>query len=103
MISCELHNGLGGSRDIVEQTPENQRSSVAMAAHWATRVMTIALEMVLPGVLGIWLDRRLGTAFVFTLLGFGLGMTVGLWHVIRIGAANPRQPKPDRRNGLGNG
>lgn len=64
--------------------PPDDRSPVAIAAEWSSRIMTIALEMVLPGVAGAWLDKRLGTRFVFTLLGFGLGMTAALWHLTNL-------------------
>ena len=49
------------------------RSATAKAADWATRVMTISLEMVLPGLLGYWLDTKLGTKALFLLLGFAMG------------------------------
>jgi hypothetical protein len=44
--------------------------------------------MVIPGLVGLWIDRSLGwLPVVFTLLGFGLGMTVGIMHLLRIAAA----------------
>jgi F0F1-type ATP synthase assembly protein I len=48
-------------------------SATAKAAEWASRIMTISLEMVLPGVAGYWLDTKLGTQVVFLLVGFALG------------------------------
>lgn len=51
---------------------------MALAMEWVARITTVALVMVLPGLAGVWLDRRLGTGF-FALLGFGLGMVVGIW------------------------
>ena len=47
--------------------------------------------MVLPGLLGFWLDRRLGSLPLFVLLGVALGMTTAMIHLLRI--ANP--PKTD--------
>lgn len=49
------------------------RSAIARAAEWASRIMTISLEMVLPGLAGYWLDTKLGTRVVFLLVGFALG------------------------------
>lgn len=49
------------------------RSAAARAAEWASRIMTISLEMVLPGLAGYWLDTKLGTQVVFLLVGFALG------------------------------
>jgi hypothetical protein len=57
---------------------------MAVAAAWATRLITVSLEMVIPGVGGYWLDQYLGTVVLFTLLGFGLGLTLGIMHLIRM-------------------
>lgn len=46
--------------------------------------MVVSLEMVLPGLAGYWLDKRLGTAVLFMLLGFGLGGTAAVVHLIRM-------------------
>jgi hypothetical protein len=57
--------------------------------------MTISLEMVVPGLVGYWLDQRLGTKAILTVVGFALGTTLGMWHLIRIandpppGSSNP--------------
>jgi hypothetical protein len=58
--------------------PENEdaadgRSATARAAEWVSRVTTISLEMVLPGLAGYWLDTRLETGVVFLLVGFAVG------------------------------
>jgi hypothetical protein len=50
---------------------------------WVSRITAVALEMVLPGLGGQWLDRRWGTSFL-GLLGFALGMTVGIWHLLQM-------------------
>lgn len=62
---------------------------MVVAAEWTSRVTTIALEMVLPGLAGLWIDRKLGTVLVFLVLGVALGMTVGMIHLVRMTA--PRQ------------
>ena len=43
----------------------------------------------LPGVLGVWLDRRYGTA-VWAVLGLVLGFALGLWHLLRMTRRGPR-------------
>ena len=61
------------------------RSGQAKAYQWAMRIMTVSLEMVVPGLLGYaLLDRNLGTKGLFTLLGFGLGMTMGIFHLVKM-------------------
>jgi hypothetical protein len=49
------------------------RSATAKAAEWVSRVTTISLEMVLPGLAGYWLDTKLGTRVLFLLVGFAVG------------------------------
>ena len=50
-----------------------EQSPIVIATQWATRIMTLAIEMVVPGLGGIWLDGRLGTKALFTLFGFAFG------------------------------
>jgi hypothetical protein len=51
--------------------------------------MTISLEMVVPGLVGYWLDQKLGTKAILTVVGFGLGTTLGIWHLVQIGNTLP--------------
>jgi hypothetical protein len=74
--------------------PEDRRPPMAIAMEWVSRITTIALEMVLPGLLGLWIDNQLGTRVVFMLLGFGVGMTVAIWHLSHLAPA-----RRSRRNG----
>ena len=62
----------------------DDRSPMAQAMAWSSRITTISLEMVLPAVFGHWLDQRLGTWFVFVTLGAIAGMTLGLMHLIQM-------------------
>ena len=56
-------------------------SWMAEAMNWVSKITTVALEMVLPGLAGLWLDNRLGTRFL-TLLGFAVGVPLGMWHLM---------------------
>ena len=62
---------------------------MAKATAAASRAMTVALEMVLPGVLGLWIDEQLGTRILFMVLGFTFGLTLAIWHLLKM-------TKPDR-------
>jgi hypothetical protein len=64
--------------------PPDDRSQLAKAYQWATRIMIVSLEMVLPGIAGYWLDLWLGTRALFMLLGFALGCTASMIHLIRL-------------------
>ncbi len=69
--------------------------NVAEGMKWATRATTIALEMVFPGLAGQWADKQLGTSFL-TLLGFALGLTVALLHLLQLA----RQAETERLSKL---
>ena len=51
---------------------------------WVSRVFAISLEMVLPGLLGQWLDNKFNTRFL-VLIGFALGISLAIWHLTRLG------------------
>lgn len=75
----------------------DQPSPMAAAMEWVSRIFAVALEMVLPGLAGIWLDERLGTGFL-VLLGFGLGIALGIWHLLAMSKrsqAASRKPRQD--------
>ncbi len=54
---------------------------MAEGMKWVSKITTVALEMVLPGLAGLWLDSQLETRFL-ALLGFALGVPLGMWHLI---------------------
>jgi len=37
-------------------------------------------------LIGYWIDRKLGTLMVFLVLGAILGMTAGIYHLVRLTA-----------------
>ena len=61
--------------------------------------MTIAIEMVVPILVGVWIDRRLGTKGLFAILGGVMGMTVGIWSLMRL-VESLRRPlrRPPKRH-----
>jgi F0F1-type ATP synthase assembly protein I len=78
--------------------PTDDRSPLAKAYQWSARIMVVALEMVLPGLAGLWLDKRLGTIVLFMLTGFALGGTAAVVHLMRMVRAEqdaaPAKRKP---------
>jgi F0F1-type ATP synthase assembly protein I len=79
--------------------PPDDRSALARAMELGTLTTTIALEMVLPGAAGYWLDQRLGTTAVFTIVGAVLGFSGGLWHLIRLVGELSRKSEKDGDGG----
>ena len=61
----------------------DSRSPLAVGLDWASRVTSISVQMIVLGLIGYWLDGKLGIRGLFTLLGFSLGMTIGMWQLIR--------------------
>ena len=57
---------------------------VGEALVWASRIMAIGMAMFLPGVIGGWIDSRVGTR-IFGPLGFVLGLATALAWLVRIG------------------
>ncbi|MHB8970254.1 MAG: AtpZ/AtpI family protein [Pirellulaceae bacterium] len=64
--------------------PPDDRAPLARAYQRATRGITVAMGMVIPGLAGYFLDLQLGTRAVLTILGFGLGVTFGIWELVRM-------------------
>jgi hypothetical protein len=54
---------------------------MALAAQWVSRITTVVLEMVLPGAIGHWLDRRWDMSFLSP-IGFAFGVVLGTWHLV---------------------
>ena len=67
------------------------RSPAARAAEWASRIMTISLEMVVPGLAGYWLDTKLGTKFVLMLAGFAIGFAAAMKHLLYLTSRGHRR------------
>ncbi len=53
--------------------------------------------MVLPGLIGYLIDNWLGTRAVFTVLGFGGGITYGIWNLIHMSRPQATQVGPKDR------
>ena len=55
-----------------------------MAVAWTSRITTISVLMIAPGIVGYLVDRKLGTKALFTLIGFAIGMALGMWQLVRV-------------------
>jgi hypothetical protein len=82
---CRSEAGLASRRAwyVADFPPE--RSPMAVALEWSTTVMTIAAEMVVPGLIGHWLDTKLNLKMpVLLLIGFALGGLLAALSLSRI-------------------
>jgi membrane protein implicated in regulation of membrane protease activity len=76
----------------MDRPPKDQQSIISFAYAWATTIIVISAEMVVPGVLGVWIGHWLGTVamIVLAILGFAGGTTVAILHLLRL-------TKPDHK------
>lgn len=58
-------------------------SPIALGYLWVSRIMTVVLEMILPGIAGNWVDSKLNTNY-WALVGFGVGLSVAMLHLIQM-------------------
>ncbi len=77
-------------------TSPDDRSPMARGMEWVTRIMTISLEMVLPGLAGYWLDQKLHTVALFMLVGFALGCTAAVLQLIRLTRSTSAKQEPEQ-------
>jgi hypothetical protein len=61
---------------------------MAEAMAWVSKITTVGLEMVIPGILGSWLDNRFELHFL-GLLGFLIGVPLAMWHLILMTKQKP--------------
>lgn len=75
----------------------SEPSPIAAAIAWVSRITTIAIAMVVPGVAGGWLDKRLGTSWIGA-VGLAIGLAGGLAMLVNLTKNGP-QKKVSRRPG----
>jgi uncharacterized protein YqgC (DUF456 family) len=81
--------------------PDDDRPPMAVAAHWVSQITGVALEIVIPVLVGRWLDQRWGTS-VWTIVGALLGPVLGFWHLLTLtgvvgGGGSQAKDKPNDR------
>jgi ATP synthase protein I len=69
----------------------DDRSPLVQAMDWATQITGLAMQMVVPAIIGYWLDLKLGTKFVLLILGMVLGFITGMRQLIRWSHASNRR------------
>lgn len=85
------------SPEKMNSSPD-KRHPVAVAMEWVSKITSVALEMIIPGLVGFWLDQRWGTQFLAP-VGFIFGVSAGLWHLILL----TRTVSPARKHGSNDG
>lgn len=67
----------------------DELSPIARAQFWVSKILTIVLLMVAPGLVGWWIDERAGTRVLFMLLGFAVGWAAAFWLLLHLKDSGP--------------
>ena len=77
------------------ESPPDNRPPMASAMRWVSTATTVSLEMAIPAVVGVFLDKRFDTLPWLTVIGALLGLGTGMTHLLKIaGSPVARQESP---------
>ena len=80
----------------LESDRRDQQRQQSMAMEWVSRVLSICVVMLLPGLGGGWLDRRFGITPICTVMGFVLGFVSGFTALILLVKRDGGGPRSSR-------
>ena len=75
----------------------DRRSPIAVGMQWASRITSLALELVVPTLLGYWGDRRWGTAPWLVVGGAVIGLLAAGMHFKQLVDELGGRPGPPTR------
>jgi uncharacterized protein YqgC (DUF456 family) len=95
-MHCDLRTSPNPKSDAFGvNASSDDRHEIVAAVQWVSQITSIAIEIVLPVIVGRWLDQRWGTSY-FTLIGALVGPPLGLWHLLVLtGVVGGHHCKPD--------
>jgi ATP synthase protein I len=83
---------------VVDQ--RDSRSWLSVGIAWASRITTLALELTIPVLVGVGLDRWWGTSPLATIFGAVLGFVLFMLHTLRLAKDLPDESGlTERRSG----
>jgi ATP synthase protein I len=74
---------------------QDDRSPYAKAMGWTSRITSISMEMVVPALIGYWLDRRWETHHLLLILGVMLGFVTTMSSLMQIARGANSKAWPD--------
>ena len=66
----------------VSEADNDDRSPTAKALSKVTEITTISLMMIIPAIIGYFVDQYFGTVILFTAIGLVIGMGSAIWKLI---------------------
>ena len=84
MLLVDSPTGQRYNGNMLDESEKDEESFRTLLFQWSARASVIALGMVIPTLIGVGLDRLLGTVVLFAVVGVILGMAAGFWQLIKI-------------------
>ena len=84
-VKTEPITSPGGLKTMVKTVDD--RSPTAKSLSKVSEIFAICLMMIVPGLIGYWIDQKVGSRFVFTLLGLIFGMSGAVMQLVRLVSA----------------
>ena len=78
---------------VTEQ--RDDRTPLVLAYEWSARITSISLELVVPVLIGYWLDRRWGTLPLLLIIGVALGFATATMSLLRLTKPPRSNPPPE--------
>ena len=73
----------------------NDDSPFMLAMVWSSRITAISLEVVIPALIGYWLDLRWGTLPLLIIVGAILGFVTATLSLLRLAKPSGLDHPPD--------
>lgn len=68
----------------MKKSPQQEMGrAMGEAMMWVSKITSSCIAMVLPGIGGMWLDKKFGTTPIFALILLVFGMIGGLYLLIK--------------------
>jgi F0F1-type ATP synthase assembly protein I len=83
----------------VSGASNDDRPPMANAMRWVHQITSIAIEMALPPLVGLWLDERWRTGPWLVAVGAILGFTAAMVHLLALARQNGRRETGRSRRG----
>ena len=82
---------LSDSQGAAVTQPLDDRSPHAKALSKVTQITSISLMMIVPAMIGYFIDQRFKTLILFTSVGLVLGISCSVWQLVKfVGAPRSR-------------